>query len=187
MKELIYNFIALVKVYLVLVIVSFVSAYITTTLIFPAFFISVPLTLYFLTWRAMSSHDKADMELYTARKSTSMPNVFSSFFIIGTLLLVQIILPLQFWDFGFDNFQLRKFSLLYVYISFTVLTLFIFYDDGKLKLRSDDGGFKEEDFFYTVWKILFLQPVILIVLSGLVFFIILDFFIPLIIWLFSYI
>ena len=185
MKELIYNFFALVKVYLALVIVSFVSAYITTKHIFPAYFISVPLTLYFLTPSAILSHDKAHDELYTTRKSFSMPNVFSSFFIIGTLLLVQIMLPLKFWSFGVDDYNLSRLSPVYVYFSFTILALFIYHDDaGKLTLRSDDFV-KDESFFQTIFKILFMQPGILIAICAIIYFVIFEFIPPLIIWLFS--
>ena len=186
MKELIYNFFALVKVYLVLVIVSFVSAYITTMHIFPAYFISVPLTLYFLTPSAILSHDKAHDELYTSRKSFSMPSVFSSFFIIGTLLLVQIMLPLKFWSFfEIDDYNLSKAYPVYVYFSFTILTLFIYHDDdGKLTLRSDDFV-KDESFFQTIFKILFMQPGILIAFCAIIYFVIFEFILPTIIWLFS--
>ena len=94
-------------------------------------------------------------------------------------------LPLKFWSFGVDDYNLSRLSLVYVYFSFTILALFIYHDDdGKLTLRSDDFV-KDESFFQTIFKILFMQPGILIAICAIIYFVIFEFIPPLIIWLFS--
>ena len=168
MTKFVKKFLLFIDTYLLLVIVSLVSAYLTTKLIFPAFFISIPITLYGLTKRAISSHWKGNLN----GSFNDLPGL-TPFILIGTCLCLQLVLPVQLWGFGFDEYQLRHFLPLYLYVSFVFLALFVYYEDGKLVIKDDDDK-QAEDFYFTIFKILFIQPGVLFISAAILHFVLTD-------------
>lgn len=168
MNKFINKILLFIKIYIWLIIVSLVSAYLTTVLIFPAFFISIPITLFVLTKPAISSHWEGNLNgLFN-----DFPGLIP-FILIGTCICIQLLLPLQLWGYGFEEYQLRSLLPLYLYISFVFLALWVYYEDGKLVIRGDDGK-RVEDFYFTIIKILFIQPGVLFIFAAILHFVITD-------------
>jgi len=125
----------LIKLIFVLLVISLVSLYYTANLIYPAYLISAPITVFILT---KPIYLKLREFFEVDREKVFLNNIYP-LIIIGCFLSVQLMLPALFWEnpltdkmsYGLYK-TLHTTYLLVIYLSFLGLSLFDYYEDGEL-------------------------------------------------------
>jgi len=149
-------------------IVSIVSFFLTREGVFPAYLISIPLTIYLAQKLYCNLNEVAE------KHNKSKDNIFEievSFFtliIIGILILVQTYLP---QTFSFETLRITDNNLpvglnvalgVLTYVSFIALSLVVDCKNNKLNLQETNGSF-----LFVTTQILAIQPMILLMFSCL--------------------
>jgi len=165
------------KSIILIFIVSITSFFVTRNDIFPAYLISIPLTIY-LAQRIYCNFSDTPVEMQL--------NPFHPLYFIGVLILVQTYLP---QTLSFQTLTITESNLpvalnvalgILTYVSFIALCLVVYCENGKLnlKLLLEDTGRGEGGFLYVIFRILLINPMIILIFSFLIggmLFIVIDF------------